>query len=84
MNPASVPTGLSTRFQRGQVNQPDMAFPQLPGIIPETFTSNLLIAVAYLGAFNELITLSPKRQLLTIKTYAPVIHRRRFSLQHLA
>ncbi len=75
MNPASVFGIFRSLFQRGHANQPDVAFPQLPGIIPETFTGNLLIAAAYLGAFNELTTLSSKYQQLTRKTYTLVIHR---------
>ena len=75
MNPASVPRAFRLLFQRGQVNQPDMAFPQSPGIIPGTFNDDLLITAACSGAFNELITVLSNVQQLTRKTYTLLIHR---------
>jgi hypothetical protein len=43
---------LALRFVRSRVNQPDPAFPRLPGIIPERTTSILLSAVRSVLSMN--------------------------------
>ena len=43
VNPASAAKYISTRLQRGLVNQPDPAFPRSPGRILETSASELLL-----------------------------------------
>ena len=53
MNSASR-SDLAIRRKRGRANQPDSAFPQLPGIILETSGFNLLTAAIRLSSFNEL------------------------------
>jgi hypothetical protein len=55
VNAASLPD-LSIRFQRNRANQPGPAFPQSPGIIPETDNHNLLNRYCLPRSFNELRT----------------------------
>jgi hypothetical protein len=43
---------LALRFVRSRVNQPDPAFPRLPGIIPERTTSILLAAARSVLSMN--------------------------------
>ena len=55
MNPACRnASSCDFPLQRGQTNQPDLAFPQSPGIIPRN-GQQFLGAVRDLGAFNELM-----------------------------
>ena len=56
VNPASNSKYISTRLQRGMVNQPDPAFPRSPGRILETAASKLLLTGLRLSSFNELET----------------------------
>ena len=53
VNPAST-VCLAVRLPRGQANQPDLAFPQSPGIILETPGSVLSSPTDRLSSFNEL------------------------------
>jgi hypothetical protein len=46
VNPAST-VCLAVRLPRGQANQPDLTFPQLPGIILETVGHSLTSATDY-------------------------------------
>jgi hypothetical protein len=56
VNPASANPTLRPDFMRGQANQPDSAFPQLPGIILETLNLILSFAAQHLSSFKELPT----------------------------
>src|SRR5262249_54781699 len=56
VNSASGSEPCGPVLKRGPANQPGFAFPQLPGIILETFGFNLLTAAIHLSSFNELPT----------------------------
>jgi len=43
---------LALRFQRSQINQPDLTFPQSPGIILKRTTSILLSAARFVLSMN--------------------------------
>jgi len=69
VNPASALRILRCGLKRGQANQPDSTFPQLPGIILETFGDNLTTAAHCLSSFNELrkeYRTSPIRQRILV------------------
>ena len=64
---------LALRFVRSQINQPDLTFPQSPGIILKRTTSILLSAARFVLSMNwkHLITVPVFAYVLICTTYPP-------------